>query len=71
MQLTLKRARKKAELTFAQLAAKSGIHKATVARIERGEVRPMHDTVNALEDALELERGTLKFDQPRAESAAP
>jgi len=61
MQLTLKRARKRRRLTFAQLAAKSGVHKATVARIERGEVRPMHDTVEALEDALDLNPGTLKF----------
>ena len=61
MQLTLKRAREKRKLTFAQLAAKSGVHKATVARIERGEVEPMHATVNALEDALELKRGTLVF----------
>jgi transcriptional regulator with XRE-family HTH domain len=61
MQLTLKKARERAELTFAQLAAKSGVHKATVARIERGEVEPMHATVIALEDALGLERGTLVF----------
>ena len=61
MQLTLKRAREKRRLTFAQLAEKSGVHKATVARIERGEVEPMHATVNALEDALGLKRGTLVF----------
>jgi transcriptional regulator with XRE-family HTH domain len=66
MQLTLKQARDKRKLTFAQLAAKSGIHKATVARIERGEVRPMHDTVVALEEALGLARGTLKFDADQA-----
>ena len=62
MQLTLKQARDKRKLTFAQLAAKSGVHKATVARIERGEVRPMHETVVALEDALEYPRGTLRFE---------
>ena len=61
MQLTLKRAREKRGLTFAKLAEKSGVHKATVARIERGEVQPMHATVNALEDALDLKRGTLVF----------
>lgn len=66
MQLTLKAARERRKLTFAQLAAKSGVHKATVARIERGEVKPMHTTVNALEDALELRRGTLVFDQAMA-----
>lgn len=66
MQLTLKQARKKRNLTFAQLAAKSGVHKATVARIERGEVRPMHETVVELEAALGLKRGTLVFDQPEA-----
>lgn len=65
MQLTLKQAREKRKLTFAQLAAKSGVHKATVARIERGEVQPMHDTVIALEDALDYRRGTLKFSPPR------
>lgn len=69
MQLTLKQAREKKELTFAQLAAKSGIHKATVARIERGEVRPSHDSVVALEDALELKRGTLVFRQRDASAA--
>lgn len=66
MQLTLKRARERRGLTFAQLAAKSGVHKATVARIERGEVEPMHKTVAALEDALELKRGTLRFGQREA-----
>lgn len=66
MQLTLKQAREKRKLTFAQLAVKSGVHKATVARIERGEVRPQHDTVVALEDALEYKRGTLVFDQPES-----
>ena len=63
MQLTLKQARQKRKLTFAQLAAKCGVHKATVARIERGEVEPMHTTVIALEDALELKRGSLVFAQ--------
>lgn len=68
MQLTLKQARAKRKLTFAALAKKSGIHKATVARIERGETQPLHDTVVALENALEVKRGTLVFGQ--AESAA-
>ena len=63
MQLTLERARKKRGLSFAQLAAAAGVHKATVARIERGEVEPTHATVNALEDAMDLKRGTLVFTQ--------
>lgn len=66
MQLTLAKAREKRRLTLTQLAEKSGVHKTTVARIERGEVRPMHDTVNALEDALGLKRGTLTFDADEA-----
>ncbi len=66
MQLTLKQARVKRQLTFAQLAEKSGVHKATVARIERDEVEPMHATVNALEDALDLKRGSLVFGRRKA-----
>ena len=62
----LKTARERRRLTYAQLAAKCGVHKTTIARIERGAVRPMHDTVNALEDALSLKRGTLKFDEDEA-----
>ena len=66
MQLTLKQAREKRKLTWAQLAAKCGVHKTTIARIERGDVRPMHDTVNAIEDALAVKRGTLRFDEDEA-----
>jgi len=61
MQLTLRQARQKRRLTVTQLAIKSKVHKATVSRIERGEVQPMHETVVALEDALEYKRGTLVF----------
>jgi transcriptional regulator with XRE-family HTH domain len=70
MQLTLKQARKRRRLTFAKLAAKSGIHKATVARIERGENRPTYDTVVALEVALNLKPGTLVFKQAEHTEAA-
>lgn len=66
MQLTLKRARRQQGLTLSQLAQKSGVNKSTVSRIERGAVRPMHETAMALEAALGLKRGTLVFEQHEA-----
>lgn len=65
MQLTLKTARKRRRLSIPKLAAKAGVHKSTVSRLERGETRPLNDTVEALEDALDYPHGTLKF-QPQA-----
>jgi transcriptional regulator with XRE-family HTH domain len=70
MQLTLRRARERRRLTIAQLADMSGVHKSTVSRIERGETKPLHETAVALEAALDVKRGTLRFDQPDADAAA-
>ncbi len=73
MHLTLTQARARRHLSVAQLAARSGVHKATVARIERGAVQPMHKTVAALEAALALRPGTLVVeyggDEPHGQAA--
>ena len=55
--MTLKQAREKRKLSRAKLAAKSGVNRSTVIRIEKGEVRPLYQTVVALQEAL----GGLKF----------
>jgi transcriptional regulator with XRE-family HTH domain len=48
-----------------QLAEKAGVHRATVYRIASGEIRnPSSLTVEALEVALELPRGSLRFGVP-------
>lgn len=65
MQLKLKTARKRRKLSLIQLAAKTGLNKSTINRIERGIVRPLHETVVTLEDALEYPHGTLKFEAHR------
>jgi transcriptional regulator with XRE-family HTH domain len=62
MQQTLKDAREEKEWTLETLAAKSGVNKSTISRLERGETLPMHDTVKNLERALGLKRGTLVFE---------
>lgn len=65
--ITLKRARENAELSQQQLvdrcAAKGAtVSKATISRIENGAItNPLHDTVRALEQALDLEPGQLVF----------
>ena len=59
-QTSLKQARQSKRLTVAALAKRVGVNKSTVSRIERRLVRPLHDTVVALEKALELEPGSLK-----------
>lgn len=62
MQLTLKDAREKKDWTLDQLAERSGVNKSTISRLERGETKPLYGTVTALEEALELKRGTLTFE---------
>jgi len=54
-------ARKRKGLTLEELATKTGVHKSTINRLERGETIPMEDTARALEAALGLKRGTLIF----------
>jgi len=57
-------------MTMTELAEKAGLNKGTVSRLEAGEIEnPSNDTVEKLELALELRRGTLVFGQ-RAEELA-
>ena len=63
-QLTLREARGNRGWTMDKLAERSGVHKATISRIESGEIcNPSNDTVANLETALRLKRGTLVFGQ--------
>jgi transcriptional regulator with XRE-family HTH domain len=66
--MQLRKALEKKRWSITKLAAESGVNKSTVSRLVRGETRPMNDTAAQLENALGLERGTLKFGQ--RESAA-
>jgi transcriptional regulator with XRE-family HTH domain len=59
--MTLKAARLKRGWNLEQLSQHSGVHFSTISRLERGETRPMHVTVMALEQALDLKRGSLVF----------
>lgn len=61
MQLTLKEARERKGWSLAEVEAKTGLNKSTISRIERGLVRPSHDTVLALQDAFKLRAGALVF----------
>jgi transcriptional regulator with XRE-family HTH domain len=65
-QTTLAAVREKRRLTLEELAEKSGVHKSTISRLERGETKPEHATVTALEAALGLRRGTLVFGEVAA-----
>ncbi len=47
-----------------ELADRASLNKGTVSRIESGDItNPSNDTVEALEVALKLRRGTLVFGQ--------
>lgn len=62
MRLTLKEARERREWTPDELAARASVSRATVYRIEAGEIaNPLNDTVTKLEETLKLKRGTLVF----------
>lgn len=63
MQVTLRRALKRRRMTLTELAEKSGVNKSTIYRIESGEVRPLHETVTAMEAALGLKPGSLVFER--------
>jgi transcriptional regulator with XRE-family HTH domain len=68
--LTLREARELKGWTQEQLESESGIAQAHISKIERGDVRnPSNDTVQKLEQALRLKRGTLVFGQVMAKSA--
>lgn len=62
MQLSLKAARDRKGWSLDDLAARSGVNKSTISRLERGITAPFHETATALETALGLKRGTLKFE---------
>lgn len=69
MEHPLKKKREKKKLSQGRLAALSGVAKATISRLETGVItNPQTDTVQALEDALDLKRGSLVFGQ-RASAA--
>lgn len=71
MRLTLTEARERRKLTPEGLAEKAKVHRATVYRIEAGDItNPSNDTVQKLEQALRLKRGTLVFGQVMAEQAS-
>lgn len=54
----LKKARKKAELTQAEVAEKADISVNYYARIERGEVNPTADIIDSIAKALKI---NIKF----------
>jgi transcriptional regulator with XRE-family HTH domain len=51
-------------ITMNRVCAESGIHPAQVSRWRSGRVRPLYDSVLALEEALE--RLTAKAEMPEA-----
>jgi transcriptional regulator with XRE-family HTH domain len=61
MQLNLKDARSRKGWTLAELSSRTGVHKSTLSRIERGETVPLYTTVRSIETALGLRRGALEF----------
>lgn len=62
MRMTLTEARKRCKWTPEDLAKHSGVSRATIYRLEAGAT-PSYDTVQKLEPALRLRRGTLVFGQ--------
>lgn len=68
--MTLAEAMERRKLSPEDLADKSGVHRATVYRLKNGEIaNPSNDTVQSLERALRLKRGTLVFGQAMARTA--
>lgn len=72
MRMTLRKALERMEWTPDELAARASVSRATVYRLQAGEVtNPSNDTVLKLEQALKLRRGTLVFgDQVMTEQAS-
>lgn len=64
--MQLKKARASKKWSRETLAEKSGVNQSTIWRLEEGQTLPMHGTVEKLEDALGLKRGSLRFDQPES-----
>lgn len=70
MGMTLRDARARKGWKVEDVAERSGVSRATVYRIEAGEIaNPSYDTVQKLELALRLKRGTLVFGQVMEKSA--
>lgn len=62
MRLTLAEAMKRRGMNPEDLAGQSGVHLATIYRLKRGDIsNPSSATVDKLEVALRLKRGTLRF----------
>lgn len=62
MQTDLKTARDRRKWDQKTLARRSGVNQSTISRLESGEVtNPSLDTVEKLELALRLRRGSLSF----------
>lgn len=67
MRITLTQARERRRLTPEALAEQSGVSRATVYRLEGGDVvNPGHETVQKLEAALRLKPGSLVFHKAAA-----
>ncbi|GIW05111.1 MAG: hypothetical protein KatS3mg059_1731 [Thermomicrobiales bacterium] len=56
---TLKKARKEKKWSQDELADKAGVSRETISLIERGEVRPNHDTIAKLAKALDIDASSL------------
>lgn len=57
--------------TQEKLEAESGVDQRTISKIERGDVAdPRISTVEKLETALGVRRGTLRFGQPESIASA-
>lgn len=54
MQLDLKTARLRRRWSVNDLAARSGVNKSTISRLERGKTAPTLKTARALETALRM-----------------
>lgn len=65
----LKAERKRAGLTQAELASKSGCEVNTISRIELGHFRPRHELRSRLAKALELDELALESDDGASEPA--
>lgn len=59
----LSQARRRAGLTQAQLAGRSGVARTTIGKLEAGVALPQPATVKALAKALGMEPARLRFDQ--------
>lgn len=66
---TLKAARERAGLGVSELARIIGCNRSTIQRLENGFTLPSHATELALEKALRVRRGGLRFSLTRSVAA--